>query len=118
LIDPKPEKRIKMSRDEWKELRSRILKYCAICGREIDGITGSVHHLLKRSQGGDDVPENLVPLCGHGTSGCHGDIEARRQPALSRLRHTLTSSQIEYLARKKDDDWINRNLPHLPETIA
>jgi HNH endonuclease len=45
---------------------------CVICG----GIDISIHHILPRGQGGDDVWENLAPLCGSGTHGCHGGVEA------------------------------------------
>lgn len=46
---------------------------CVVCGR----IDISIHHILPRSLGGDDVWENLVPLCGSGTHGCHGAVEAQ-----------------------------------------
>jgi hypothetical protein len=45
---------------------------CVICG----AIDISIHHILSRSLGGDDVWENLAPLCGSGTHGCHGGVEA------------------------------------------
>lgn len=44
---------------------------CVVCG----GIDISIHHVLPRSQGGDDVWENLVALCGDGVYGCHGAVE-------------------------------------------
>ena len=44
---------------------------CVICG----GIDVSIHHILPKGQLGDDVWENLVPLCGDGTTGCHGGVE-------------------------------------------
>lgn len=34
----------------------------------------NTHHLLGKAQGGDDVEPNLIPLCGHGTAGCHGAL--------------------------------------------
>lgn len=34
-----------------------------------------MHHRKKRSQGGLWIPSNVVALCGHGTSGCHGWVE-------------------------------------------
>lgn len=43
---------------------------CVLCGQP-----GSLHHIYPRGQGGDDVPENLVGLCGSGTTGHHGRIE-------------------------------------------
>lgn len=37
------------------------------------GIT--LHHVIKRSQGGSDVRDNLVPLCqGPFTEDCHGRL--------------------------------------------
>lgn len=48
---------------------------CAGCGDWLRGQRGvdySVHHRKLRSQGGDNRLSNLVSLCGHGTSGCHG----------------------------------------------
>lgn len=47
---------------------------CELCG----SIDISIHHIYPRGQGGDDVWENLVPLCGDGTRGCHGGVEAGR----------------------------------------
>lgn len=50
---------------------------CGNCGGELHGRRGieySIHHRKRRSQGGDNRPSNLVALCGHGTSGCHGDV--------------------------------------------
>lgn len=35
------------------------------------------HHIVPRSQGGDDVPENLVWVDGDGTTGTHGVLETR-----------------------------------------
>lgn len=48
---------------------------CESCGEELFGrrsIEYSIHHRKRRSQGGDNRLSNLVALCGHGTSGCHG----------------------------------------------
>jgi hypothetical protein len=41
----------------------------------------SIHHRLKRSRGGCLIEDltNLVPLCGDGTTGCHGEVEARNE---------------------------------------
>lgn len=32
------------------------------------------HHLLGKAQSGDDVLDNLIPVCGHGSAGCHGAL--------------------------------------------
>lgn len=42
---------------------------CAICGRP----ASQVHHRKRRSQGGPDIPENLLPV----DDACHGRIHRR-----------------------------------------
>lgn len=62
------------SRIRDPELMERLhfeFEECLICGC----VNFTLHHVLSRSLGGDDVRENLVPLCGDGTSGCHGWVE-------------------------------------------
>ena len=52
---------------------------CVVCGAGLSGLRGvdwSVHHRLRRSQGLDNRPANLVSVCGHGTAGCHSNIHA------------------------------------------
>lgn len=59
---------------------------CVICG----AIDISIHHVLPRGQSGDDVWENLVALCGSGTTGCHGGVEAGLDSVCRALgRHLL-----------------------------
>jgi hypothetical protein len=41
---------------------------CAACG----GSASNGDHFLPRDKGGDDVPENIIGLCGTGTTRCHG----------------------------------------------
>lgn len=95
--DPKREPRI---RDP--ELLRRMhfeFEECCICGN----VLFSVHHVLKRSQGGDDVKENLVPLCGSGTTGCHGAVEGAETAACAALGHYLTHERpgtIAYLGSR------------------
>jgi hypothetical protein len=52
-----------------KKLHSRGVT-CVLCRDP-----GSLHHVYPRGQGGDDVEENIVGLCGSGSSGHHGLIE-------------------------------------------
>lgn len=46
---------------------------CERCGK---GGQVTMHHRKKRGQGGPWTPENIVAVCGDGTRGCHGWIEA------------------------------------------
>lgn len=59
------------------------------------GVGESVHHRRKRSQGGTWAVSNLLHVCGDGTRGCHGYIEAnpvaakRRGQWLFHSQHSL-----------------------------
>lgn len=59
----------KFSQELSKAIRERDGWQCYICGRETNL---HVHHIIPRAEGGLDIPENLVTLCG----GCHRSIEA------------------------------------------
>jgi hypothetical protein len=43
------------------------------------GKAESRHHRLDRGQGGPNLIDNLLHLCGSGTTGCHGYIEHHRK---------------------------------------
>lgn len=59
---------------------------CAACGELVSGGRGwgwSVHHRMARKRGGStrpfiNLPGNLVLLCGHGSVGCHFQVESER----------------------------------------
>lgn len=110
VADPKPARRVKATGERWAELRILKVGQCRIC-RDAFGLT--LHHLVPRSLGGDDVPNNLVPLCGSGTTGCHGDVEHRDPVALSLLRLSLTEDELAYLAAKKGPEFVDRYYPAL-----
>ena len=96
--DPKPPARIRATADEWVKLRTEKLGPCRVCQTPFKP---TLHHLLARSLGGDDVADNLVPLCGSGTTGCHGLVEAREPWACSLLGQRLTAAERAYVAAKK-----------------
>ena len=73
---------------------------CRLCGKPIRDVRLSRHHLIARGQGGDDVDDNLVPLCGSGTEGCHGDVEHWRAMARQRLRRLLRPEEVRYVNRR------------------
>ena len=46
---------------------------CECCGRSNLRLSG--HHIIPRSEGGDDVRGNVLVCCGDGTTLCHGALE-------------------------------------------
>jgi hypothetical protein len=67
-ISPEQRKAV-YHRDSWR---------CRRCSRTADL---NIHHRKLRSQGGTNDPENLVTLCGSGTTGCHGWAHGHPQMA-------------------------------------
>ena len=89
---------------EWRE--------CALCmglgfGSSFEWIGLSLHHVCKHPR--DDVRGNLVMLCGDGTRGCHGLVEARDAKTLRWLGEHIIEERpdiLEYLAwRKGETAW-------------
>jgi 5-methylcytosine-specific restriction endonuclease McrA len=62
--NPKPKKKIirhKKRSAAWRQIRADVHARdggCVICG-----LPGDPHHIIYRSQGGDDSLDNLVELC-------------------------------------------------------
>lgn len=112
IVDPAAVARARLSGDE-----------CVACGRP----PGSVHHVIPRGEGGDDVAANLVLLCGTGTTGCHGAhhgnpwypewIERERTAAGGWTAETLRLHGIPWpppsgwkRALRHDAEWVNRRI--------
>lgn len=68
--DPKPARRLRPSERRRKAPSDRVAPCWGDCGRSVV----PRHHLVPRdfTKPGPDDPWNIVPLCGSGTTGCHG----------------------------------------------
>ncbi len=115
--DPKPAKRIKATPTDWEIIR-KFFAYspCAHCGQAYE----SLHHILPRSQGGSDLVDNLVPLCGDGTRGCHGTLESHapgwERIAASIRQYVMVSNDRRGYQEDKAGESFNRRYPPLPST--
>jgi hypothetical protein len=75
---------------EWRNARGVVLKRCeerceartAVC----IGNVAHVHHLLRRSQGGGNEPENLLGVCFHCHEWIHANPKEASRLGLLRLR--------------------------------
>jgi hypothetical protein len=111
--DPKPSPRVRVNREGWEALRSELPWRCQLCGG--DGYMGtlwvglSAHHLVNKPR--DDVLDNLCVLCGHGTIGCHRDIEEWVGDARSRLREKLTERQVQHIISRVGEAGLDRLYP-------
>ena len=108
--DVKRGRRHVASRKEWGEILIALLERdgegCLLCGRQ----PVSIHHVIPRSLGGDDAVENLVGLCGTGTTGCHGLIEARDEDAYQQLGFFLHENVVAYVKATKGEGFLQRYL--------
>jgi hypothetical protein len=69
--------------DAYALVRSRDGHRCQRCGCSVLNVPSSKHHRKLRSQGGLDTADNLLSLCGSGTTGCHGWAHANPAQARS-----------------------------------
>lgn len=78
-----------------KCLRERECRRCGYAA-------GSGHHIVPKGSPhfGDDVEENVVPLCGSGTTGCHGEVERHVEAACREVGAKLRDDEIAYVLRK------------------
>jgi 5-methylcytosine-specific restriction endonuclease McrA len=88
------------SKAQWQRIIAAKQAPCRVCRDPASN--GSVHasiqfhHLVPRSAGGDDVADNIVPLC----SDCHGLVTLRNPLVLQVLREHLTHAERVYIASK------------------
>lgn len=108
--DPRPRRRRVLDRPAYTRLVRALLwreRECELCGKRK---AESAHHAVSRKQGGDDIIENLVALCGDGVRLCHGEVEASRS-ARSRLRPKLRPEVVAYIIERKGEAWLDRKYP-------
>ena len=109
---PKRKRPTKTSPERVAEIRAKKCESCRLCGA-----TGNVnaHHLIPRGMGGtiggEWTESNVVGLCGSGTTGCHGLIEARDPAATYLLRASLTDAEYAYVVGKAGEGWLERRYP-------
>lgn len=106
-MDPRPTKRYKASASEWRSIREALLPAnCRVCDTQR---ASHLHHVASKAQGGDDVRENLLPVC----ATCHDLIHGRSSWALAQVRDRITENpaMLDYLIRAKGWEWLNRAYP-------
>jgi 5-methylcytosine-specific restriction endonuclease McrA len=59
------------------------------------------HHLVSRQDGGDDVGDNIVPLC----SFCHDDVTRRYSGSCGALIGTLSDAEYAYMVERGGEDY-------------
>lgn len=108
--DPKPVKRIRATPKEWSAIRLHLLEgkhfWCCVCGWRY---WNELHHVVPRSQGGDDLAVNLIEVCRE----CHGRIENRDSKERAQVREVVYRRPAThgYVVQRKSQEWLDRNYP-------
>ena len=84
-------------RADWSSVRRAVLardrQSCVSCGDACSGSDAHVHHLIPRSAGGTDDPENLITLC----ASCHAAHHPNLQVGLARRSIVRAAARLARL---------------------
>lgn len=86
---------------------------CRICGKRT--IALDPHHIVPRSQGGDDVAENIAPLCAPWEPSCHRRVTENDPEALRALRSALHPEETAYVLARKGAAWLEKRYGPPPD---
>lgn len=89
-----------ISNQTRKDVYRRDGYRCALC----DSTRGlQIHHVIKRSQGGTNDPQNLITLCMY----CHAVAHGTRFPECPAYMNAVETGEacIEYVADYYAPDW-------------
>lgn len=92
------------SAKQWEAIWAAKRGPCRVCTAYAFDSVIDPHHLVFREDAGDDVPENIVPLC----RGCHEALH-KRAPAIARLLLSkLTDAEYAYMVTRGGEDYPER----------
>ena len=94
--DPRPQRRVRNT----ELLRSLHAQWRGSCALDEMGDCEtnhySLHHILNKPR--DDIQANLAMLCGDGTTGHHGRIEARERETCQHFAVYLITERLDTMA--------------------
>ena len=86
---------------QWQAIYEAKKGPCRVCFKRG---TIQMHHLVSRQDGGDDVADNIVPICPE-----DHDALTRRVPAISRLLlGHLSDAEYGYMVERGGTDYLRR----------
>lgn len=85
---------------QWQAIMAAKGAPCRVC----DAGVVTFHHVVPRDFHGDDVAENIVPLCDR----CHGLVTSRYPEACRTLCASLTDAEYAYAVEKAGEDVFSR----------
>ena len=85
---------------QWQSLHAAKPGPCRLCEEP----TTALHHLVPRDQFGDDVADNLVPIC----FACHRALHVRDAAVCGVLLRNLTDAEYAYAVGKAGEGFAER----------
>ena len=89
---------------QWQAIGAAKRGPCRVCKRPSNPAADTFHHVVPRDRHGDDVAENIVPLC----FDCHDAIEGHNGHALRLLAASLTDAEYAYVVGKLGESGMER----------
>lgn len=103
LRGPKRYRRKVASSKQWERIWAAKRGPCRACSFRAPQCIDP-HHLVRRQDNGDDIADNIVPLC----RSCH-DALHNRAPAIARLLLTkLSDAEYAYMVQRGGEDYAER----------
>lgn len=91
---------------QWQAIRAEKPGPCRVCHGKFGYVRTKLemHHLVSRAHGGDDVADNLVPLC----PTCHDLVSRYETEARAILAESLTDTEYAYIVGKLGEGAMQR----------
>lgn len=87
----------------WQAIIAAKRGPCRVCG--LGALPHyHMHHLVPRAQGGDDVADNIAPLC----AACHEAVTRLFPAALALLAESLSDAEYAYVVGKLGEGGMER----------
>lgn len=84
---------------------------CRVTGLTDEGNIIDPHHLVPRSQGGDDVEANIVPLNRRVHDALHHSNGDTRRRARVMVRRVMRQDEVAYVVGRKGQAWLDAQYP-------
>jgi 5-methylcytosine-specific restriction endonuclease McrA len=92
------------TREEWAAIIAAKGYDCRLCAPHARRLPPQYHHLVPRARGGDDVADNIVPLCEED----HAHVTRHDPAALKYLAASLTDGEHAYIVGKLGEGGMGR----------
>jgi hypothetical protein len=93
---------------QWQAIIAAKIGPCRVCCEP--GMNGSgfpkvqFHHIVSRTDNGDDVADNIAPLC----PVCHEGVTVRMGGCCLALLASLTNAEYAYMIQRGGEDYAER----------